>query len=382
MTNSEPIRFGSVCSGIEAASVAWTPLGWEPAWFSEIEKFPSSVLAHRLPNTVNLGDMTALPERILSGEIEAPDVLCGGTPCQAFSVAGLRKSLSDDRGNLSLTFCELANAIDDYRQSIGKTPAIIFWENVPGVLNTDDGAFGCILAALAGEDDALEPAGGKWSNAGCVFGPKRAVAWRVLDAQHFGVPQRRRRVFVVACSLERANPTQILFEFEGQRRDSAPSRDQGEEVTGTLAARTSAGGFPGTDEALSGMLQPYKVANCLTRRMHKGINTTLDEGHTPILSYRIAGDGAAYEQEELTAPLMTGTDGNANCVGMGLRVRKLLPIECERLQGFPDNWTDVPGCSDTTRYMAIGNSWPVPVVRWVGARIQKALDERAELEAL
>ena len=139
------MRFGSVCSGIEAASVAWNPLGWEAAWFSEIEKFPSAVLAHHYPEVINLGDMVELPKRILSGEIEAPDILCAGTPCQAFSVAGLRKSLDDDRGNLTLTFCEIADAIDQQREQ----PAIIFWENVPGVLNTKDNAFGCFLSKLS-----------------------------------------------------------------------------------------------------------------------------------------------------------------------------------------------------------------------------------------
>jgi hypothetical protein len=142
------MRYGSVCSGIEAATVAWHPLGWEAAWLSEIEPFPSAVLAHHYPNTPNLGDMTLLFERIASGEVEAPDVFCGGTPCQAFSVAGLRNSLDDHRGNLSLTFCEIANAIDSVRIIRGEKPAIIFWENVPGVLNTKDNAFGCFWLDL------------------------------------------------------------------------------------------------------------------------------------------------------------------------------------------------------------------------------------------
>lgn len=239
---AENITFGSVCSGIEAASVAWEPLGWKAAWLSEIEPFPSAVLAHHYPDVPNLGDMTALPGRILSREIESPDVFCGGTPCQAFSVAGKRQSLDDARGNLSLTFCEIANAIDTVRQSAGREPCIVFWENVPGVLSTKDNAFGCFLGELSGEDCALVPPGDKWSNAGCVFGPKRAIAWRVLDAQYFGVAQRRRRVFVVASARDGFNPAAILFEFDGLRRDSAPSREKGQSTTHDVAPSLTASG--------------------------------------------------------------------------------------------------------------------------------------------
>lgn len=240
------MRFGSVCSGIEAASVAWAPLGWKAAWLAEIEKFPAAVLAHHYPEVPNLGDMTALPARIAAGEVEAPDIFCGGTPCQAFSIAGLRKSLDDARGNLSLVFCEIANAIDTARAVCGRPSAVIFWENVPGVLSTKDNAFGCFLAGLAGENDPLEPPGGKWTNAGCVSGPQRTVAWRVLDAQYFGVAQRRRRVFVIASARKGFDPAQVLFEWDGVRRDSAPSREAGQTAP-TIPARSTAGGGLGTD---------------------------------------------------------------------------------------------------------------------------------------
>ncbi len=240
------MKFGSVCSGIEAASVAWHPLGWTAAWLAEIEPFPSAVLAHHYPDVPNLGDMTTLPDRILAGDVEAPDLFCGGTPCQAFSVAGLRKSLDDARGNLSLTFCEIANAIDHVRSAGGKPASIIKWENVPGVLSTKDNAFGCFLGALAGEDDALVPPGGRWANAGFVDGPQRAVAWRVLDAQYFGVAQRRRRVFVVASARAGFDPAAVLFEFDGLRRDTAPSRETGK-VAPTIPSRSTAGGGLGTD---------------------------------------------------------------------------------------------------------------------------------------
>lgn len=195
------LRFGSVCSGIEAASVAWNPLGWEAAWFAEIEPFPCAVLAYRFPDVPNYGDMTTLPQRILEGEVEAPDLLCGGTPCQAFSVAGKRRSLDDARGNLSLVFCQIADAIHSARTRLRKSSPIVFWENVPGVLNTKDNAFGCFLAELVGADAPLSSGSVRWPCAGLVAGPKRKAAWRVLDAQHFGVPQRRRRVFVVASAV-------------------------------------------------------------------------------------------------------------------------------------------------------------------------------------
>jgi DNA (cytosine-5)-methyltransferase 1 len=412
------MKFGSVCSGIEAASVAWGPLGWKAAWLSEIEPFPSAVLAHHYPDVPNLGDMTLLPERILSGEVEAPDVFCGGTPCQAFSVAGLRNSLDDARGNLSLVFCEIANAIDKVRSVRGLDQSIVFWENVPGVLSTKDNAFGCFLAGLAGEDNPLEPPRGKWTNAGYVLGPKRAVAWRVLDAQYFGVAQRRKRVFVVASARDDFDPAAVLFEFDGVRRDSAPSREAGQAIAPCV---TNGPPFSRTGnervEAEAMVVQPYEVGNCLTARMHKGINSTLDEGQTPVISIHPhcigrapeAGpqgkeyllDGSAYcmdsrgqpqaiaqpigWSEELTASIdlagtiQRGGDGGRHdgVMQTNMAVRRLTPVECERLQGFPDGYTNISWrkkdeSPDGPRYKALGNSWAVPVVRWIGERIAKA----------
>lgn len=232
-----PISYGSVCSGIEAASVAWHHLGWIPRWFAEIEPFPSAVLAHHWPEVSNLGDFTAIRDKIAEGAVEAPDVLVGGTPCQAFSVAGLRQSLDDKRGQLTLEFVRLADAIDSARSFRGQRPVTVVWENVPGVLNTPDNAFGCFLAGLVGEDDPLVPPGGRWTNVGYVRGPKRAVVWRILDAQYFGVAQRRRRVFVVA-SAGGISPESVLFELEGVRRDSPPSRQAGQGIAHDVARRT------------------------------------------------------------------------------------------------------------------------------------------------
>ena len=225
-------RYLSVCSGIESASVAWEDLGWTPEAFAEIDPFPSAVLANRWPHVPNLGDFTKIsPEpghRI--------NVLVGGTPCQGFSVAGLRSSLSDDRSNLCLAFVELAHAL----YATGPLRCVV-WENVPGVLNTKDNAFGCFVGGLIGADDAVIPCArppqGRsgpcwrwdakegahvacWPGAGMASGPLSRVAWRVLDAQHFGVPQRRRRVFLVA-SFGDVDPAAVLFEPRGVPGDFA-----------------------------------------------------------------------------------------------------------------------------------------------------------------
>ena len=457
------MKFGSVCSGIEAASVAWHPLGWTAAWLSEIEPFPCAVLKHHYPDVPNHGDMTLLPEKILSGQVEAPDLFCGGTPCQAFSVAGLRNSLDDARGNLSLTFVGIANAIDHVRSLRGDSPAIVFWENVPGVLNTKDNAFGCFLGALAGESDPIKPPGGgesRWTNAGCVFGPQRTVAWRVLDAQYFGVAQRRRRVFVVASARDDINPTEILFEFEGVRRDTPQSRKEGK-VTPTISSSgtgvsrvgfncedewfietqvvgaldTECGGtkmnhqtiasghiFPvnsfyesslaqyreanvsGTIKASGGvagggsetfLAQPiaYNITFCdangtrsdrpngglyvnetdVTSTLTKaGIGTNVAQ---PI-AFPSTLSGTQCASAENIAPSMGAK--NPMAVTTPMAVRRLTPVECERLQGFPDGYTNIPWrkaaeSPDGPRYKALGNSWAVPVVAWIGQRIQNQL---------
>ena len=250
---TEPgLRYLSVCSGIEAASVAWHPLEWKPLAFSEIEPFPRAVLAHRYPNVPCHGDFTKL--RDMDFIVDA-DVLVGGTPCQAFSVAGLRNSLADDRGNLSLEYVRLADAIDTLRLSAGRKPAVILWENVPGVLSVKDNAFGCFLAALAGDVAPYVPPRGKWTDAGVVAGPQRTVAWRILDAQYFGLAQRRRRVFVVASAREGFDPAAVLLECEGVRRDTPPRREAGE----TASARAT--GRAGERSHWDGIDNPHPTLN-------------------------------------------------------------------------------------------------------------------------
>ena len=473
------MRFGSVCSGIEAASVAWNPIGFEAAWLAEIEPFPCALLAHHYPDVPNLGDMTTIAARVAAGEVEAPDLFCGGTPCQAFSVAGLRNSLDDARGNLSLVFCEIADAVDAARSVLTKPPAIIFWENVPGVLNTKDNAFGCFLAGLAGEDDPITCPEGKWSTAGIVVGTKRTVAWRVLDAQYFGVAQRRRRVFVVASARAGFDPAEVLFEFDGLRRDTAPSREARKETADCTTGSTLIGGVDyennahGPDDVTGPLLKGSPtgggrplpaIAQCLTTRtgqrydpetetilpaiaminmqgskgnsvaqadgpsytlnamhghdMHaiafpldtqncspghnsggKGFGEhgdpsfTLTKGHSHAVAVNIYGgnkrpdrpEGGFYAKlDEATSKTLDAATGlNPTCSQGGtaaiqqMQVRRLTPRECERLQGFPDDYTLVPHrnkpAADGPRYKALGNSWAVPVVRWIGERIKGAL---------
>jgi DNA (cytosine-5)-methyltransferase 1 len=309
--------------------------------------------------------MTTLPGRILSGEVEAPDLFCGGTPCQAFSVAGLRNSLDDARGNLSLTFVGIANAIDHVRSVRGESASIVFWENVPGVLSTKDNAFGCFLAGIAGEDNPLEPPGARWTNAGYVLGPKRAVAWRVLDAQYFGVPQRRKRVFVVASARDDFDPAAVLFEFDGVRRDIAPSRETGEGVAASAGAGVKSRSWNDDGTAYT-------------------VDTHATQGVAQPIIGGVDYENNAHGPDDVTGPLLKGspTGGGRPLPAIALQsmaVRRLTPVECSRLQGFPDNYTNIPWrkkdeSPDGPRYKALGNSWAVPNVHWIGKRIQEALN--------
>ena len=369
------MRYGSVCSGIEAASKAWEPIGWKPAWFSEIEPFPSAVLAHHWPEVTNLGDMTKIADAVRAGEVEAPDVLVGGTPCQAFSIAGLREGLSDDRGQLTLSYVELANAIDAKRRERGEPESIIVWENVPGVLSSKDNAFGFFLAGLAGESSELQPAGGKWTHAGCVSGPERVIAWRVLDAQFFGVAQRRRRVFVVASARTDFNPARVLFEFEGVRRDFAPCREAGESITEGAGHRVTNGSH------WDGEYYPHPTLN--QSNNIGGIGQSNQElfsqrGAGIVGAYRMVAFGEYADDETAsTCKARDYKDATDLAVTYPLAVRRLTPIEFERLQGFPDGHTLVgyrgKPVANGHRYKAIGNSMAVPVMRWIGERIAAAL---------
>jgi DNA (cytosine-5)-methyltransferase 1 len=466
MTEDTQFRFLSVCSGIEAASVAWEPLGWKACAFAEIEKFPSAVLAHHWPETPNLGDITKHHEWT---NTLRPDLIVGGTPCQAFSVAGLRKGLEDPRGNLTLVFLGI---LAQFR------PRWVVWENVPGVLSDKTGAFGAFLGGLG--------------ELGYGF------AYRVLDAQYFGVAQRRRRVFVVGYLGDWRRAAAVLFEPESMRGDPPPSREKREgiasgiegrshwsggahpclshsnktsggigmsnqeifsqqgaglvpEVTRPLTARMVAFGEYECDGTASTLkMRDYKDATDLVAHSLRGEGFDASEDGTgrgtpivPTLTHEVVGTLCAEDSPHgargltglqtmlsgyiqpvafrdpsptLTAK-MQGSSGwapqneDAHLVGVPpavafaqntrdevremavvgalaaepgmkqtsyirqqMQVRRLTPRECERLQGFPDDHTLIPWrgkmAPDGPRYKALGNSMAVPVMRWIGERIQ------------
>ncbi|RQR79250.1 DNA cytosine methyltransferase [Burkholderia sp. Bp9012] len=273
----DTLHYGSVCSGIEAVSLAWRPLGLQADWFAEIEPFPCAVLAHHYPDVTNLGDMTLIADRIRSHEVLAPDILVGGTPCQSFSVAGGRRGLADPRGALTLSYVELAHAIDQVRRQAQRPPVTVVWENVPGVLSDRGNAFGCLLGALAGEDRPLEPAGKAWTHAGFVAGPRRRIAWRVLDAQYFGVAQRRKRVFLVASGRNDLDPAAVLFEPAGLHGHPAPGLAPWQD-----AALAAASG-PHAASGYTGLKSPYgpvtiAFAGGNSRPVHIGASLTAKAG--------------------------------------------------------------------------------------------------------
>ncbi len=455
------MRYGSVCSGIEAATMAWHSLGWKPQWFSEIEPFPSAVLQHHYPETPNLGDMTLIHSNPIFNETTI-DVLVGGTPCQSFSVAGLRKGMEDPRGNLALEFCRIADKAK---------PQWIVWENVPGVLSSNGGKdFGSLLGALG--------------ELGYGF------AYRVLDAQHFGVAQRRRRVFLIGYLGDWRPASAVLFESESLCRDIAESRSKRQKVTRAIEggptphrkssrATTKDGLETWVEDQVSNTLNCFDVgdvrstvsvvengswwdggqtAASLTTRCHdqympdKGhfsavIQKDVYENHpndsrvkemgetsstvtsrwgtgggnTPIVSetkwlspndsetvgsllardYKgmgnqdledgrglvvsdppVAVDMYNMSINEQTSQTLSSSASDINHTGgtiQNARVRRLTPVECERLQGFPDNFTNIPyrkkeESPDGPRYKALGNSMAVPVMAWIGQRIQEVTD--------
>jgi len=466
------MNYLSVCSGIEAATVGWHSLGWKPVAFSEIEKFPCSALAHHYPDVPNWGDMTKFKEW--------PDanvnVLVGGTPCQSFSVAGLRKGLADPRGNLMLTYLAIAAKY---------SPEWLVWENVPGVLSSNGGRdFASLLRGMG--------------QLGYGF------AYRILDAQYFGVPQRRRRVFVVGCAGGWQRAAAVLFERHSLQRHTAPRREAGKGFThsvapsltssgrgverggdtrgqdpviacdvagaldtqcggeklthqsvvnghvlpvmGTLTTRTFTGlgardieegalvpmishslrgeGFDASEDGTGRGTPLVPIQNALRGKSQNGLGIgeggepmyTLDKASQHAVAFAHQAGGAqttlGYDQERGTAPTLSKcqtpavawsimpqnsgkdykarevdvlqplmaagqTHGNqgGDIIQTAMQVRRLTPRECERLQGFPDDYTQVPyrnkTAADGPRYKALGNSMAVPVMAWIGKRIQQ-----------
>lgn len=384
----------SVCSGIEAATVAWHDLGFNPVGFSEIEKFPSELLEHHYPNVTNFGDMTKFKEWNIH---EPVNILVGGTPCQSFSTAGLRKGLEDPRGNLMLTYLAMAGHFK---------PKWLLWENVSGVLSSNRGGdFATLLQWLA--------------ELGYGF------AYRVLDAQHFGVPQRRRRVFVVGCFGDWRSAAKVLFESESLCRDITKGRSKGQETSYALVPSIAnclqttchewsrADGFNMITESVGAIMSntltragvgTYAVDVC-NQSIDGDVAATLTEacgGNVPIAhAFKVrggcSGGGKGYlgsdnlaftlsttqdQQIAVTAPTLTTNDPSrspqasevtnqiAAVFEASMRFRRLTPKECERLQGFPDDYTNIPSAADSNRYKALGNSMAVPVMRWIGNRIQ------------
>jgi DNA (cytosine-5)-methyltransferase 1 len=416
------MRYLSVCSGVEAATVAWHHMGWQAAGFSEIEKFPSEVLAHHYPTVTNFGDMTKYKEWNLNDSI---GLLVGGTPCQSFSVAGLRKGLDDPRGNLALTYLGI---LDHFR------PKWCVWENVPGVLSSGGGRdFGAFLGALG--------------KLGYGF------SYRVLDAQNFGVAQRRRRVFVVGCLGDWESAAKVLFEPESLSGDIKKGRKEGKDPTAFTASsfgnygegvgtiRAAGGDLGGGSETLiasrmvgfgdyttdntastvkardykdatdlvtivyenhgsDGRVKQVDVSPTVRARWGTGggnlpltqnvafgwqnsasqsmsvdaITPTLDKSKTPAVAVGV--DVYNHSETGQLAATFGRNSGGTNTAGtkvmQNMAVRRLTPVECERLQGFPDNYTNIKDkCPDGPRYKAMGNSMAVPVMRWIGERINK-----------
>ena len=366
------MRYLSVCSGIEAASVAWGGL-MQPVAFSEIEPFPSAVLAARFPDVPNLGDMNNFKEWNFD---EAIDVLVGGTPCQSFSVAGLREGLSDPRGNLALVYCGILERFK---------PKWFVWENVPGVLSSWSGDTPSSLGISPGPGRTMEME--ETSDFASILGAFSelgyGVAWRSFDAQYFGVPQRRRRVFVVGHLGDWRRAAAVLFERESMRRDSSKGPDSKQAVAKTLRGRANSShredsdnfvthalrgeGFDANEDG-TGRGTPLVAHACLA----KGGSGRLDPSCETFVSCTLpASDGGV--SSGMHPVIAFDTTQPDSVLTPSMAVRRLTPRECERLQGFPDDWTLIdyrgkPAC-DCPRYKAIGNSFAVPVVRWIGERI-------------
>lgn len=430
------MRYLSLFSGIEAASVAWHPFGWECAAVSEIEPFPCAVLAHHYPNVPNLGDVTKVTEQDIKN-LGRIDLVVFGSPCQDLSVAGKRKGLDGERSGLFFT---AINIIRWARKHCGCRFAL--WENVPGAFSSNAGRdFAAVVGEMAGCRDVEVPRNG-WGNEGCAVGEDGMVEWSVLDAQWFGVAQRRRRVFALADFGDWPNRPPVLLERRSLRRDSAPSREKGQEAAGTLDASLGrsrgAGTHPGAivSSEVAPTLRAQSNAShrpdteayvaqsaiCMAHgqggaEVSVGRSPTLTCNHeAPIVvhgtqdpcvsddqafalgrnsgqenalcvSLRGRAGGATAELGGDLCPTIRAAEGGGSKphVLTSMAVRRLTPRECEFLQGFPRNYTLIPwrgkpatDCPDGPRYKALGNSMAVPCMAFIGSRIQIVLTGKQE----
>ena len=375
------MKYLSLFSGIEAATVGWHHLGWECVGVSEIDPFACEVLKQRLPHIPNLGDITKITKEELNEKFpNGLDIVVGGSPCQAFSVAGLRKGLEDPRGNLMLEYIRIVATI---------RPTYFIWENVPGVLSSNRGRdFGTLL-------QAMEKLGYQ-------------LCWRTFDSKNFGVPQRRRRVFLVGSLANNRHPFEILFERKSVQGDNTKSRETRQDNTTKTTASTkehfyrhssfatytqsnqggtlkaSGGDFLGGETLVIEKQHFYRLASLRTGgNVESNVSPTLTSGMScgdtlPVTIYtaekQYASTLCARDHKGVSSDSF-GHDSQ-QLVNTETKVRRLTPIECERLQGFPDNWTQIAwngkepkDCPISHRYRCLGNSMTTNVMRWIGERI-------------
>ena len=370
------LTLGSLFDGIGGWLASATDYGIKPLWSSEIARFPLAVTHQRFPDVEQIGDIRNLD----GGVIPPVDIICMGSPCQGLSLAGKRGGLEDDRSGL---FREATRIIREMRQATdGKYPRFVVWENVPGAFSSNKGMdFRAVLEEI-GQTEIPMPPNGKWANAGVAELPECEIAWRVLDAQYWGVPQRRRRVFVVGHSDNRTDLTaKVLFEPESLCGDIAAGKEQEQETSERVGESSESTYF-----RRGGNYKYHKDTRASTLR-----NTASPDYFDLVLASGKQFSGDSFVVNGRQNPVVSknravtlDTDGQTNTVcyiektNTQCCIRRLTPLECERLQGFPDNYTQIEWrgkpaeqCPDSLRYKAIGNSMAVPVMRWIGESIKR-----------
>lgn len=379
------MNLGSLFDGIGGFPLAGLKHGIKPIWASEIEKVPIEITKKHLPQMIHLGDIT----KINGAEIEPVDIITFGSPCQDLSIAGNRKGLAGERSSL---FLEAVRIIREMRISTnGKYPKFVLWENVPGAFSSNKGEdFRRVLEEIA-ETEIPMPDNRKWATAGMAKFSDRGIAWRVLDAQYWGVPQRRKRIFLIADFRANSRP-EILFEQESLRRNTKACEDERQEfaeitkssfeksnilinsqLVGTLAASGAGLNRPSGN----GNMLDFVVCiqgNCIDRADTAGCNGAGAKENVSYTLNTIDKHAVCFAEQffsqyrENCVATLRANSGNLGGGSEGLivdkyTIRRLTPLECERLQGFPDNWT--AGHSDTARYRTLGNSIAIPCAEFI-----------------